>query len=195
MMTWPDIEIFVLAGGKSSRMKCDKGLMLFEGKPMVTHILDTLACNGLSATLIANREEYARLGLNVYKDLINDKGPMGGLFTALHHTAARAVLLLSSDMPFLNVDAVKFLAKNCGSEQVTVAQSHQRLHPLLAVYKKTLLTSVKKQIEDNKLKLTDFILTCNYKICNMDSFTVYNNRMFDNLNTPLDLEKHYASKQ
>ena len=35
-------EAFVLAGGKSSRMGKDKGLVLLKGKPMISYVLDTL---------------------------------------------------------------------------------------------------------------------------------------------------------
>ena len=32
----------ILAGGKSSRMGEDKGLMLYNGKPMIQHVIDAV---------------------------------------------------------------------------------------------------------------------------------------------------------
>ncbi|WP_396170812.1 molybdenum cofactor guanylyltransferase [Flavobacterium sp.] len=33
---------YILAGGKSSRMGTDKGLLLFEGKPMIQYVIDQM---------------------------------------------------------------------------------------------------------------------------------------------------------
>ena len=34
-------SLIILAGGKSSRMGTDKGLLSFKGTPMIQHVIDT----------------------------------------------------------------------------------------------------------------------------------------------------------
>jgi molybdopterin-guanine dinucleotide biosynthesis protein A len=42
MATEKNITVIILAGGKSSRMKTEKGLVLFRGKPLVLHAIAVL---------------------------------------------------------------------------------------------------------------------------------------------------------
>lgn len=50
------IEAYVLAGGKSSRMGKDKGLVLFNGQPMISYVLKALGETGIPFNIIANNE-------------------------------------------------------------------------------------------------------------------------------------------
>ncbi|HEX8014674.1 MAG TPA: NTP transferase domain-containing protein, partial [Flavobacterium sp.] len=36
------LTAFILCGGKSSRMKSEKGLVLFQGKPFIEHIIQAV---------------------------------------------------------------------------------------------------------------------------------------------------------
>ncbi len=184
-------EIFVLAGGKSSRMGTDKGLMHFRSKPLIQHMLNTLHTLYLPVSLIANNGEYHRFGLPVYTDIIKEKGPMGGLLTAMHYTKADAVLLLSCDMPFIEAAAVHQLLNGCRQHHdITAATAGQRIYPLLAVYKKTLLPEVMKSIESGNLKMTEFIRSHQHTFCGMDALLINHPWMLDNFNSPDDIKKH-----
>lgn len=190
-----NLEIFVLAGGKSSRMGTDKGLMHFRGKPLIQHMLDTLHTLYLPLSLIANNVEYHRFGLPVYTDIIKEKGPMGGLLTALHYTKADSVLLLSCDMPFIETVAIsQLLNDGRPNHDITAATAMQRIYPLLAVYNKTLLPEVMKSIENGNLKMTEFIRSHHHTFCSMDALLVNHPWMLDNFNSPDDIKKHNGNQ-
>lgn len=152
------IEAFVLAGGKSSRMGRDKGLVELNGKPMVSYVLQALKESQLPVKIIANNSEYEKFGLSVCTDVVKEKGPMGGLLTAFSNTDADVVLLISCDMPFVNAEAINLLLKAVDEEQITAALVKDRINPLLAVYPLHLKRSVENAISSEELKMTDFIL-------------------------------------
>ena len=82
---------FILAGGKSSRMGTDKGLLPVDGEAMVQKI--ALAMNPVvdKIIIISNGNNYNYLGHKVYEDLIKDCGP-------LRNKAKPAFFLISVDI-------------------------------------------------------------------------------------------------
>lgn len=154
----PDIEAFVLAGGKSSRMGTDKGLVQLGGKPMISYVLEALGETKLPVKIIANNPGYEGFGYPVCRDIVKEKGPMGGLLTALCNTEAEVVLLISCDMPFVNPEAIKLLLRAVDEEQITAALVKDRINPLFAIYPVHLEKSVNDAIASEELKMTNFIL-------------------------------------
>ncbi|WP_051286552.1 molybdenum cofactor guanylyltransferase [Salinimicrobium terrae] len=157
-MFYPAIEAFVLAGGKSSRMGTDKGLVQLNGKPMISYVLKALEETELPVKIIANNPEYEKFGLPVCNDLVKEKGPMGGLLTALNNTDAEVVLLISCDIPFITSEAIKLLLRAADEEHITAALVKDRINPLFAAYPVHLKKIVKNLIASEELKMTDFIL-------------------------------------
>jgi molybdopterin-guanine dinucleotide biosynthesis protein A len=152
------IEAFILAGGKSSRMGEDKGLMLLENRPMVSYILKTLKKAGLPVKIIANNPEYDQFGVSVFPDVVKEKGPMGGLLSAFQNTTADVVFLVSCDMPFLTEEGVKNLTSEADLEEIIAPLVGQRINPLFALYPVKLKKTVEDAITAEELKMTDFIL-------------------------------------
>lgn len=70
----------ILAGGKARRMQGqDKGLVLFQGKPMFLHTLQSLRKQVDIVAINANRnkEIYAKSGVDVFSDeLAGFQGPL-----------------------------------------------------------------------------------------------------------------------
>ncbi len=157
-MRSPNIEAFVLAGGKSSRMGTDKGLVDLKGEPMVSYVLRALKETKLPAKIIANNSEYEKFGIQVCTDVVEEKGPMGGLLTALNNTEAEVVLLISCDMPFVTAEAIKQLLKAVDDDHITAALVKDKINPLFAAYPVHLKTIVEDAITSGALKMTDFIL-------------------------------------
>ena len=158
MESAPSIEVFVLAGGKSSRMGKDKGLLPLKGKPMISYVLKTLEELALPISIIANKPGYETFGYRVLKDEIPDKGPMGGLFTALQNSEADMVLLVGCDMPLVSTEAFCLLLGSGKKGQIAVASEGKRINPLFALYPKKIKEEVKESLDRGELKMTDFIL-------------------------------------
>ncbi len=185
-----NIEAYLLAGGRSNRMGQDKGMMLFHGKPMIQFVIDEVEKLSLQIKIVANDEAYNTLGYEVFKDVVAEKGPMGGILTAIHHSQAENVLILSCDTPFLSSEIINHLISEVEEEDITVAQTKNRLHPLCAVYNTSLKKEIEKRIAGGQLKMQELIDDVRSKRVSMDKFLVNRAEAFVNLNTPEELEKY-----
>ncbi|MCC7050669.1 MAG: molybdenum cofactor guanylyltransferase [Bacteroidia bacterium] len=183
------IDIFITAGGKSTRMGQDKGLLSIEGKPMITHLTDRLTKHNYSFTIIANKEEYKKLGYPVINDIVVEKGPMGALHTAFNYTVKDFVLLLGCDTPFLPIEVIERLIKNVKNKSVTVAEFNSSIHPLHAIYHVSLKNKILSCTIENKLKMQDLIFQSEHCLINMDDLVQKQAANFFNLNEPKDLLK------
>jgi len=185
------IAAYILAGGKSSRMGRDKGLVSLNDKPMVSYTLDLCKEMGYAPVLVASQEEYAALGYPVIKDLVPDKGPMGGLHTALEHIDQQTtyVLLFSCDMPFIPKEAIFKLVEAATGQSVIVSEFMKNINPLFALYHKDLKEQVKSNIEMGHLKMKDFIAESSHDKIDMEDLVLQSPERFININTPTELEK------
>ncbi|HSI70180.1 MAG TPA: molybdenum cofactor guanylyltransferase [Gillisia sp.] len=181
-----EVEAFILAGGKSSRMGRDKGLVLLDGRPMVSYVLKALSNIDISINIIAHDSEYEKFGVPVYSDIIAEKGPLGGLLTAFSNTKANAVLLISCDMPLVTSEAIQQLLDLAEMDRIIAATVEGRINPLFAIYPVTLKEEVKKRIQDGNLKMTDFILENKHTL--VPSISRKMPDIFRNINTPEELK-------
>src|SRR4051812_27131822 len=76
------ITAIVLAGGKSQRMGTDKGLLDLHGKTFVQRICAAVQpIVGSNILIVSANNEYDALGFSRVEDIIENKGPVGGLYT------------------------------------------------------------------------------------------------------------------
>ncbi|MBS1488770.1 MAG: molybdenum cofactor guanylyltransferase [Bacteroidetes bacterium] len=182
-----DIDIFITAGGKSSRMGRDKGMMMILGKPMLYYLTDMLAEDNYPFTVIANSDEYKNSNFKVVPDIICEKGPMGALHTAFHYTKKDFVLLLGCDSPFFPAKAVNRLLANAKRKSVAVAQVGATIQPLHAVYPVSIQDKVADHIAENKLKMQKLILQSTHHFVNMDDLVQEFPASLTNINEPKDI--------
>jgi molybdenum cofactor guanylyltransferase len=174
---------FVLTGGRSSRMGRDKALLPIEGLLLVERTAERVRAAAGSVTLIGAPERYAHLGLPVAADLIEDCGPVGGLYTALKIGQADRNLLVACDMPGVTAEFLRELldaARQSGSACL-VPQTESGLHPLCAVYHRRAEGAVASAIEHKRFKMHDLL-----KILKAVSFPVADARILENVNTPVE---------
>ena len=63
-----NFSLIVLAGGNSSRMGEDKGLILFRGKPMIQHVLDNIAPRFEEVIIVTNNKSYHQFNAKLVSD-------------------------------------------------------------------------------------------------------------------------------
>src|SRR5690349_1942483 len=90
---------FVLAGGKSSRMGCNKALLPFRGRTLVEHIASEVSTVTHTVALIGDRALYIILGYPVIEDVFPGRGPLSGIHAALRASGAEWSLVVACDMP------------------------------------------------------------------------------------------------
>lgn len=182
------INAYILAGGKSSRMGRDKGLMLFKGRPLIQYVIEQLEPTVKRVVLVANNPAYKDFGLEVIEDTIRGIGPAGGIYTALKHTDASPNFIVSCDMPFITTAAIEFIIRSSFQSQITLPVHHQRIEPLCGIYLKECLTKWYELVRQNIVRLNDMITYFKLLKLNVDNNELFSDTLFQNINTQYDFE-------
>jgi molybdenum cofactor guanylyltransferase len=153
----------ILAGGKSKRMGTDKGMLHLNGKPFITHIYEAMKpIFGDNIVVVSSNTDYDTFGYNRIEDLILDKGPVGGLYTALKQSKTKFNLVLSVDVPLVSTELLQWLVDNHDdSYLVTQVQAGEKVSSLVAVYDRALRILLGEHLAGNQLKLRDVIAEVN----------------------------------
>ena len=182
----------IIAGGQSRRMGRDKAFVELGGKTLIKRVIDRSANLGQSETiLITNKPaQYAHLGLPMFRDILPDKGSLGGIYTALARAESPDVLVLACDMPFVNADLLQYMVEQCRDDfdivVPTVDGYPQGLH---AIYKKTCIAPIAEQLAANRLKIIRFYDQMRVRYLDEADYAAFDpqGRSFANLNTPQEL--------
>ena len=180
------IEVFILAGGESKRMGSDKGLVDYRGMPLILHVLKVLDKLHLPSSIISSNLEYLKFGKPMYNDIILNKGPLGGLYTALEYSKAPMILLLACDMPSINSEGIESLMELAETGKIAVATDAKQISPLFACYPKSLKERVKNALLADELKMQDFVSKQPHVLLKLNELA--NTEILQNLNTREELK-------
>lgn len=178
------LGIIILAGGKSSRMGEDKGLMTLFGRAMIGYVLDKALELSPDIIIVSDNPNYAQLGFEVVKDKYKAKGPLAGIFSGLSSSPHDRNLVLSCDIPYVKIGLLKYILYQSEGYDITVPKHKDRIHPLMGVYYKSCVVEFQKRIEQDKLKITDAFEALNVNIVEADEF---DDVEFKNLNSKKDI--------
>jgi molybdopterin-guanine dinucleotide biosynthesis protein A len=182
------INAYILAGGKSSRMGTDKGLLLIEGKEMIQYVIEQMQSIFENLVIVSNNPEYEKFGLEVISDLIKNIGPAGGIYTALKHSDSQLNFVVSCDMPFVTKEAIEFIVTNSNESQIVLLENQGRLEPLFGIYSKDCEPIWLQNIEEGKIKLQDMVKNFKLKTIPVENNEIFAASFFKNINTKADFD-------
>lgn len=184
-------SIALLAGGKSSRMRRDKGLVPFMGKPLYQHILEQV--HGLSEDifLITNQPDgYTETTYPIFSDKIPGIGALGGIYSALSYSQNDLCLILACDMPSVSVPIIEQLRSEVSGFDVAIPQlGPGMLEPFRAIYRKTCLPLAEKAIQSGERRAISFLSQVKTNFVTKETLIQLDPKLesFLNINTPGDL--------
>ena len=155
----------VLAGGQGRRMgTVDKGLVVLDGRPMVSHVLQRLAPQVDEILINANQhhDDYAAFGHRVVPDAIGGfAGPLAGLHVGLAQAAHALVVTVPCDSPFLPLDLVARLrtALDANAAVLAVARTFDQPHPVFALVRRQVLPHLSHFLESGGRKIDAWYAT------------------------------------
>jgi molybdopterin-guanine dinucleotide biosynthesis protein A len=139
-----EIAGLVLAGGRATRLGGgDKPLRPLGGRPMLAHILERLVRQVGAIAISANGDpaRFAEYGLSVLADTGpgGQAGPLAGIFSGMawaKEQGSGRVLTVAGDTPFFPADLADRLTEAVAGhpEDIAVASSHGRRHPVFALW-------------------------------------------------------------
>lgn len=99
----------VLAGGRSSRMGSDKGLISYHGMPQREYLFQLMGRFCSKVYTSSHSGQPVPSELNPLPDRFSVQGPLNGILTAFSSHPAKAWLIIAVDMPFVNEQVIGHL--------------------------------------------------------------------------------------
>lgn len=173
---------FVLVGGLSRRMGCNKALLGVNLGTLVEDVAFKVRDVAGSVALVGRPEEYRTLGIDCLADLRPGLGPLAGIETALNSRRGEINLILACDMPGVNVSSLSAMLREAEKTRtpcLVAKDASGLIHPLCAVYRSSCLAPISNALTRGRLKLLDVI-----EELRASTFEIGTNLW--NINTPSD---------
>ncbi|MCX7823299.1 MAG: molybdenum cofactor guanylyltransferase [Syntrophobacterales bacterium] len=149
----------ILAGGRSSRFGRNKALEHLGGERFIDRSIRLMRdwCR-VVFVVCQNLEEYFGVDANLIADIIPNRGPLGGLYTALLFSPKEWVFLRAVDMPFLERSFADFLIKRTLERKadVVIPLKNGEFEPLCACYNVRCIPHIKRVIESGGGRMIQF---------------------------------------
>jgi molybdenum cofactor guanylyltransferase len=200
--TEPSRMGFVLAGGKSSRMRTgpdkvkDKALLEFGGQTLLDRALAVMGTVCDRVAIVGDPAKFTNYESSKYDSVVADIfpgcGPLAGIHAALVHSSAELNLMLAVDMPFVSGELLAFLFAMATSEAndaiVTVPRSGKGLQPLCAVYRRDFSTVAEQALRAGKYKVDAAFSNVSVRVIEEGELAAagFSEESFFNVNTPQD---------
>jgi molybdopterin-guanine dinucleotide biosynthesis protein A len=192
----PDLCVVLLAGGESRRMGRNKAMIPLQGRPMISRLAGEAGRLTDQILISANETQlYDSFGLPVVPDIYKGQGPLAGLHAAMSHSERPLLLALACDLPAVTEPFLRLLVRVAeGYDAVIPVTSDGRPHPLCAVYRRSCLIAIERNLHAGVNKITNVLknssLNINWLPEGPKNFLVQD---VCNLNTPEDLALFLAS--
>jgi molybdenum cofactor guanylyltransferase len=160
---------FILAGGASSRMGRDKGLLDFGGIPLILYTARLLEPLVAKVTVVGSPSRYASLKLHTISDMdrmqalnrpgILGNGPVAGIATALAATHSRWNLIVACDLPYLSAEWLDWMLSRAlrSRGEAVIPRTVRGIEPLAAVYRRECLAPISAALARGVRKVSDAI--------------------------------------
>lgn len=197
-----DIDVFILIGGRSTRLGMDKAFVELGGETLASRaarIADE-ALKPKRITFVTSDDAQFKpelvfgLGRPVVADIKPGFGAWSGVDTALGYAQGEWILVLACDLPLVSVDLVRLLASRASgdADAVVPRQPDGRPQPLCALFRvKPTIAAVESIFTGRSIlppmhTIFDGLRTC---FVGFDDYRVLPNaeRLFLNVNRADDL--------
>jgi molybdenum cofactor guanylyltransferase len=183
----------ILIGGRARRLEGRfKPLLPVGGRTMLARQLEALAAAGVENIVLVGRwSAEVRPPVPVFADAMEDGGSLGALYTALLVTPEDRTIVLAADMPFVAAALTAALARVPLAGDVAVPRTTAGLHPLCAVYRRSVASHLKRRIDRGALRVREALEEL--RVAKLEHAELarldVDDTMLMNVNTPADYER------
>jgi molybdopterin-guanine dinucleotide biosynthesis protein A len=185
-----NLTTVVLAGGKSRRFGSQKSAARLRNKSLLEISLE-IALKISNQVLVIRGQEKIPLPRNIksFPDIIFNKGPLGGIYSALSFSETDYIAILPVDMPLLCSEIYEYLITNFQFDKPIAAVSRKGLEPLVSIWPQKHLKLVENLIKQNNLSIWNCIEESKaIKINFSKLYPEISDKCFYNINTKEDLK-------
>jgi len=145
----------ILVGGSARRLGGEvKSLLPVGARTILDRQLEAIRAAGIGDIMLVGAWSGPRIsGLQQVPDVLEHRGALGGLYSALLVAAKPIVVVLASDLPFLLPELLRHLAAVEDSEDAVVPRTRDGWHPLCAGYRRQVALAVKARLDRGELQV------------------------------------------
>jgi molybdopterin-guanine dinucleotide biosynthesis protein A len=186
-----DLTAFILAGGKSTRMRRDKAFLEFEGRTLLSRALDLARSVASDVRIVGNREKFETFA-PVVEDIFPARGPLAGIHAALRSSSTNLNLMLAVDMPFVSPAFLRFLIAQARAapQAVVIVPRQDRRQTLCAIYRHAFAEPAEHALLAGRNRVDLLFDLVPIRVIDETELQTagFSPEIFRNLNTPADLE-------
>lgn len=182
----------ILAGGKSSRMGFDKQFLKIDKRRLMHSIINKLNNEFDEIIIVTNKpEHYIGLSHRITKDILKEKGPLGGIHAGLNAASSKYSLVIACDMPNINMNYIRYMKDHMGEHGCTT-RFMEWIEPFCSFYSKEIIDDIENYLSSKKRNIHDLLKQLNFSYIEESIARRYSPSwdMFLNLNTKEDLDKY-----
>ena len=193
-MITKNLSGIILAGGLSRRLGRNKAVENFNNKPLLSIVYDSIKpfVNEI-IIIVNNKQRQVELSFlknaNFATDEYNNSGSLGGIYTGLSNANNEKAIVVACDMPFISPSIISLMiSKIKSSDDIIIPETAHGTH---AIYSKSCIEIIKKNLDDNNLKISNIFNMCKTKIISENEIyaTEPCTKSFFNINNEMDLTK------
>ncbi len=191
------MKALILAGGENKRLPVTKGFLELKGRKIIESSIGLL--KGIFGSVIISTnspESYFYLGVPMVGDVMNYRGPMTGIFSALATLEETEIFVTACDMPFIRPDLIRYIVGRWANTwEAVIPIFNGEPQPLLGVYSKKLMPKMEESIRKRIRGLREFLNTREVHYIEEDGVRLIDQegRSFVNINTIQDYEKERSA--
>jgi len=192
------MDALILAGGENKRFPVIKGFLEVDGKRVIESNIELLSKIFDRVIISANDPElYFYLGATMVGDVVEYRGPMTGILSALTIPEVSEIFVTACDMPFINAMLIKYIIDKWEKEYDTLIPIFDdKPQPLLGIYSKRIAKRMEQSIKNGERSLRRFLQGINVLYINEDEVREIDpeGRSFININTIEDFQKEIGGE-
>jgi molybdopterin-guanine dinucleotide biosynthesis protein A len=187
------VTVVILAGGQSKRMQVqNKATILFQGKPLITHVIDRMKTQAKHTIINThrNQKDFEIFHLPLIDDILDiQEGPLLGILTSLQAIKTDWIQFVPCDTPYLPNDLIAILMKKVEAEKTLVAvpETSDGLQSTCLLCHSSTLNNLQIFFNQGGRKIEDWIRQLAFSIVQFNDES-----QFLNVNTQEELKKVYS---
>lgn len=187
-----NISAAILAGGTGKRLNgLIKSKIIIGGKTIISRIIET--CNDIFEEIVivsntpAEFNEFSNC--KIFGDQFINRGPLGGIHSALKNSSGEALFIVAGDMPFLKKELIAkqidcFNNMDC---DILIPKIDNLIEPLHGIYRKSILLKLEEFLwAEKNYAIHKFFTNVNVQYLDFGGYEELN-KAFTNINSPADI--------
>lgn len=182
----------ILAGGASTRFNGRiKAKIVIDGRTIISRISDTLGEIFDDLIIVTNNPEEFKeyYHCKIIGDLFLNKGPLGGIHSAMKASDRDALFVVAGDMPMLDKKFITLQTEfyNSNKCDILIPQINNNIEPLHGIYSKSLAGTLEAYLQhSDNFAIREFLKMADVRYLNIEDSVVARNA-FTNINSPDDI--------